>query len=114
MLEHVGDPPLAVRPPGALWGVPAVFKRARWVGQTTACPAERVLGLTLRCEDGSLVRVAVDVQELRDIVARVRFYGAIGRQSPSSSDSPTVPQLPHEGHQQVPAAISSAACSGEA
>ncbi len=109
------DPPPMEKLPGSLWGLPpGVFERVRWHGQTSACPAERLVGLTLRREDGSLIRVAVDVQELRAIAARIQFYRPYGCQSPRSSDSPTAPQSPHEGQSQVPPATSSTACCGDA
>lgn len=51
--------------------LPPVFRRVRWVGQTSVCPAENLVGLCFKDAAGARHDLAVDVDQLRAIVARL-------------------------------------------
>lgn len=80
--------------------LPPIFKPAHWRGTTTCCPVERATGVSITLEDGTHLRLRMQVDSARKMAQSILsvIQALEASQSDKSSLSPSVPGLPQEGH----------------
>lgn len=80
--------------------LPPIYLDAGLYNVTPVCPQRGRLGLTLEMPDGTLVRAALRIPDVLDLIGGAACYMklAAGSQSLMSSDSPSDPgSVPSEG-----------------